>query len=94
MSRLRCLKKRRSECEYYVDDIPIEKNLPEYDKENFDAISHEPQLIQIQPILTVSEVVSSIKQSLEDLGHVITPKRWSTTQPMLNEESSTIEEKN
>ncbi len=94
MSRLRCLKKRRSESEYYVDDIPIEKNPSEYGKENFDAISHEPQLIQIQPILTVSEVVSSIKQSLEDLGHAITPKRWSTTQPMLNEELSTIEEKN
>ena len=66
------MKKRQVEPEYY------EKDPPGYDKENFDAV--EPQLVQIQPVLTVSEVVSSVKQALEVLGHTITPKRWSDVQ--------------
>jgi hypothetical protein len=75
-------KRRRAEPEYYIDDIKIQNDPPGYDKENFDAVPFpEPQLVQVQPILTVSEVVSSVKQSLEVLGHAITPKRWSTVQP-------------
>jgi hypothetical protein len=90
--RVRCLKKRRVESEYYIEEVSIQKDAPEYYKENFDVVVSppEPQLIQIQPILTISEVISSIKQSLQDLADAVTPKRWSTAAPTITEEKSDL----
>jgi hypothetical protein len=69
------MKKKFSRPVYYVDDVPIEKDGNEYHIENTNV-----QTNQIQPILTVSEVVSSMKQALENLGNTVLPQRWSTTQ--------------
>jgi hypothetical protein len=90
--RLRCIKRRLSESQTYVDDIPVEKDGSEYyggDEQNVD--SQIPQLYQVRPILTVSEVVSSVKQSLEDLGNVITPHRWSAPKQMVDQETQVKE---
>jgi len=84
--RLRCIKRRLFESQIYVDDVPVEKDGSEYyggNEQNVD--SQIPQLYQVQPILTVSEVVSSIKQSFEDLSNVITPHRWSTPKQMVDQ---------
>jgi hypothetical protein len=79
------MKKKFFQPQYYVDDVPVEKDGYEYN----DVASQTPDPQQIQPIITVSEVVSSLRQSLDDLGHAVVPQRWST---MLIKETP-IEEK-
>lgn len=81
--RLKYMKKNLSQPEYYVDDVSIQKDY----SENNDLVSQVPHLNQIQPILTVSEVVSSIRQALEHLGNTVIPHRWSTAQQMVIKES-------
>ncbi len=89
--RLKCMKKNPTQPEYYVEDVSIEKDGNEYYSENKDAVSPVAYLNQIQPILTVSEVVSSVKHALEDLGNAVIPHRWSTAKQMVTEESSVQE---
>jgi hypothetical protein len=69
------MKKKFSQPVYYADDVPIEKDANEYYIENNNA-----QIHQIQPILTVSEVISSIKDAFEHLDNTLFPQRSSTTQ--------------
>jgi hypothetical protein len=74
------MKKKLSRPKYYVDDVSIQKDGNEYYIENKDVSFQDPYIHRIQPILTVSEVVSSIKQALENLGNAVTPHRWSTAE--------------
>ena len=73
MYRLRYMKKKLSRPVYYANDVPIAKDGNAYYIENTDV-----HINQIQPILTVSEVVSSMKQALENLGNTVIPQRGST----------------
>ena len=68
--RIRYMKKNHSPPEYFDDEIVIEKK-------EFQNLDETPEIYQIQPIITVSEVVSSVKESLEHLGNTVMPKRWS-----------------
>lgn len=70
------------------NDISIEKGVSEYYVENEKTDEFEiPHLYQIQPILTVSEVVSSVKQSLEDFSDAVIPHRWSAPKKMVDQET-------
>jgi hypothetical protein len=83
---LRCIRKKQYESEYYYgDDISIEKDGSEYY-----VPPQVPHLNQIEPILSVSHVVSSFKQSLEDLGNTVLPTRWTTNQETPVKENSDL----
>ena len=76
--RFRCLKKRKVQPEdpsifkIIPEDYPsISKEIPEeFISTHEEYLPTETQ--RIQPILTVSEVVSSIKEALEHLGNTLT----------------------
>jgi hypothetical protein len=90
--RIRCIKRRFLESQYYIDDVTIEKNGSEYYGEIEKNVGIQiPNLYQVQPILTVSEVVSSVKQSFEDLGNVVIPHRWSNPKQMRDQETQVKE---
>lgn len=64
------MKKRQlSEPEY---DTSMEKEGTEY---CIEMDPEAPQVKQIQPILTVSEVFSSYKQAFENLGNAVFPQK-------------------
>ncbi len=73
--------------QYCIDDILNNKDSSEFNGTNNDSHPQVPHLYQIQPILTVSQIVSSVKQSLTDLGHSLVPFGWSEAQHVYNEQS-------
>ncbi|CAF0977580.1 unnamed protein product [Adineta steineri] len=89
------LTKKLSKSEYDIDDIESEKDGSQYYDSNENYIISEMQnLYEIKPILTVSEVVSSVKQSFDDLGDVLIPNHWLTRKHMVNQDTSVKDEKN
>ena len=85
--RLKYMKKTMSEPQYCIDDTISNKNGSEFSVEKNENHSQAPQLHQIQPILTVSEVISSVKQSLEDLDAALRPSNWSRVQRIYNQQN-------
>ncbi|CAF0993897.1 unnamed protein product [Adineta steineri] len=89
------LTRKLSKSEYDVDDIGSEKDGSQYYDSNENYIISEMQnLYEIKPILTVSEVVSSVKQSFDDLGDALIPNHWLTRKHMVNQDTSVKDEKN
>ncbi|UJR10337.1 hypothetical protein I4U23_014543 [Adineta vaga] len=90
---VRNLKKKLSPPAYCVADVPMEKNGGEHfnGDDNY-IVAEMPNLCQVQPILTVSEVVSSYKQSFDTLGDAILPRRWTRSKQVVKQENP-VEEK-
>lgn len=65
--RLFYVKKRRVQPEYYIECPSVSKAISD------ESTASEVQ--QIEPILTVSEVISSVKESLEHLGNTLLSSR-------------------
>jgi len=81
--RLKYISKKMSEPQYYVDDTTSEKHISESMDENNSNLS---QYAQEPNILSVSNMVTSVKQSLVDLGHSLKPYNYDRAQRNYHEQ--------
>ena len=72
-----------SEPQYYVED-PIEQKVNDGHNEPYPQVTN---INEIQPILTVSQIVSSMKQSFEDLSEALRPFTWSRAVQVHNQQN-------
>ncbi|CAF0846742.1 unnamed protein product [Adineta ricciae] len=87
---LRTVKRKLSPPAYTMDDVPRDKSGMECFYANSISIPTDvSNVYQVQPILTVSEVVSSFKQSFNNLGDAILPRRSTHDKKILS-----VQEKN
>ncbi len=90
---MRCIKRKMSEPQYFIDDTPNNKDNSEYHGKNNDPYAQIPNINQIQPDVTISHMISSIKQSLDDLCTSLVPYSWSHAQRVYNQKNPLNEKK-
>ncbi|CAF2391686.1 unnamed protein product [Rotaria sp. Silwood2] len=84
---LKFIKRQPSEPQSYADDISSNQNSNECYDGNNGTYSEIQHLYQIQPIPTISHIISSTKQSLTDLCYSMIPSKWSHIQHTNNQQS-------
>ncbi|CAF0795153.1 unnamed protein product [Rotaria sordida] len=84
---LKFITTQTTEPQYYINDTSIDKDSNTYHNEYNDTSFEIQYLYQIRPILTVSHVISSIKQSFTYLYYSLIPSKWLPTQHTNNQQS-------
>lgn len=83
-----------SEPQYCIDDTSSNKDGSDYHHDNDDDVySQVPHINQIRPTLAIPKMLSSIKQSLDDLRISLIPFSWSHAQHIYDQRSPSKEKK-
>ncbi|CAF1247507.1 unnamed protein product [Adineta ricciae] len=77
---LKFIKRKMSEPQYVIDKVSDRKDNQAIHPVNDDFIVQIPHISQIQPVLSIPYMYSSVKQSLSDLRTTLVPSSWSRVQ--------------
>ena len=69
-----------SEPQYVIDNVSDRKDNQGLHPVNDDFVVQIPHIGQIQPVLRIPYMYSSVKQSLSDLRTTLVPSSWSRVQ--------------